>query len=42
MTNARLASLMARGTAVLGCRTAILCGAMSWVSERHLVSAISN
>jgi len=38
----RLDSLMARGTAFLGCETAILCGAMSWVSERHLVSAVSN
>lgn len=34
--------LMQRGTEFLGCETAILCGAMSWVSERHLVSAISN
>ena len=42
MTTAKLASLMARGTEFLGCETAILCGAMSWVSERHLVSAISN
>lgn len=42
MTNAKLASLMARGTEFLGCEAAILCGAMSWVSERHLVSAISN
>jgi enoyl-[acyl-carrier protein] reductase II len=33
--------LMQRGAAFLGCETAILCGAMSWVSERHLVSAIS-
>ncbi len=33
---------MARGAAFLGSETAILCGAMSWVSERHLVSAISN
>jgi enoyl-[acyl-carrier protein] reductase II len=33
---------MARGTALLGSEVAILCGAMSWVSERHLVSAISN
>ena len=33
---------MARGTAFLGSEYAILCGAMSWVSERHLVSAISN
>ena len=35
-------ALMARGAAFLGSETAILCGAMSWVSERHLVSAISN
>ncbi len=34
--------LCARGTAFLGCRIAIMGGAMSWVSERHLVSAISN
>ena len=34
--------LMARGTAFLGSGTAILCGAMSWVSERNLVAAISN
>ena len=34
--------LMQRGTDFLGCETAILCGAMSWVSERNLVSAISN
>lgn len=33
---------MQRGTDFLGCETAILCGAMSWVSERNLVSAISN
>ncbi|TFU01526.1 2-nitropropane dioxygenase [Polymorphobacter arshaanensis] len=33
---------MARGTAFLGSRYAIMAGAMSWVSERHLVSAISN
>ncbi|MDZ7588174.1 MAG: nitronate monooxygenase [Parasphingorhabdus sp.] len=37
-----LEALMARGTEFLGCETAIMCGAMSWVSERHLVSAISN
>jgi enoyl-[acyl-carrier protein] reductase II len=37
-----LAALMARGTAFLGSETAILCGAMSWVSERTLVSAMSN
>ncbi len=33
---------MQRGTEFLGCESAILCGAMSWVSERNLVSAISN
>ncbi|MES2494017.1 MAG: nitronate monooxygenase [Pseudomonadota bacterium] len=33
---------MARGAAFLGTEYAILCGAMSWVSERSLVSAISN
>jgi len=42
MTNAKLASLMARGADFLGCEVAILCGAMSWVSERNLVAAISN
>ncbi len=39
---ARLDALWARGTAFLGCQVAIMGGAMSWVSERHLVSAISN
>jgi len=34
--------LMQRGIDFLGSETAILCGAMSWVSERNLVSAISN
>src|SRR5687768_12578888 len=38
----RLKELMARGTAFLGTEWAILGGAMSWISERHLVSAISN
>jgi len=33
---------MRRGTEFLGCEYAVLCGAMSWVSERNLVSAISN
>ena len=33
---------MARGAEFLGAETAILCGAMSWVSERNLVAAISN
>ena len=35
-------ALMQRGTAFLGSEYAVLCGAMSWVSERNLVSAISN
>ncbi len=39
---ARLERLWARGAEFLGCRIAIMGGAMSWVSERHLVSAISN
>jgi enoyl-[acyl-carrier protein] reductase II len=38
----RLARLWARGTAFLGSEVAILGGAMSWVSERHLVAVISN
>ena len=38
----RLHRRMARGAAFLGSEVAILCGAMSWVSERHLVAAISN
>src|ERR1700755_557231 len=38
----RLNELMHRGTEFLGCEGAILGGAMSWVSERNLVSAISN
>lgn len=38
----RLARLWAPGCAVLGTEHAILGGAMSWVSERNLVSAISN
>ena len=39
---AQLDRLWARGCAFLGCEVAILGGAMSWVSERHLVAAISN
>ena len=39
---AGLDRLQARGAAFLGSRHAILGGAMSWVSERRLVSAISN
>src|ERR1043165_1736725 len=33
---------MARGTEFLGCDVAVLGGAMSWISERNLVSALSN
>lgn len=42
MTQSNLSTLMRRGTDFLSCETAIMCGAMSWVSERNLVSAISN
>jgi enoyl-[acyl-carrier protein] reductase II len=42
MISARLSALMARGNAFLGSEVAIVCGAMSWVSERHLVAAVSN
>ncbi len=35
-------ALMQRGTDFLGSEYAVLCGAMSWVSERNLVSAMSN
>ncbi|NKC29915.1 NAD(P)H-dependent flavin oxidoreductase [Falsiroseomonas selenitidurans] len=39
---AALDSLMAQGAAFLGSRYAIMGGAMSWVSERNLVAALSN
>lgn len=39
---AKLSDLWQRGTDFLGCEHAILGGAMTWVSERNLVSAISN
>jgi enoyl-[acyl-carrier protein] reductase II len=38
----RLQTLMQRGCDFLGSEVAILCGAMSWVSERNLVAAMSN
>ncbi len=38
----RLDHLTARGRALLGSDYAIMAGAMTWVSERNLVSAISN
>ncbi|NQV47248.1 MAG: nitronate monooxygenase [Rhodospirillaceae bacterium] len=39
---ARLEMLWRSGCQFLGTRYAIMAGAMSWLSERHLVSAISN
>src|SRR5215472_15155793 len=39
--NAELDRLWARGRKVLGCDVAIMGGAMTWVSERNLVAAIS-
>ena len=39
---AELDRLMARGAAFFGARYALMGGAMSWVSERHLVAALSN
>src|SRR5260370_42356958 len=39
---AELDRLWARGRDVLGCDLAIMGGAMTWVSERNLVAAISN
>jgi enoyl-[acyl-carrier protein] reductase II len=38
----RLTRRMARGCEFLGSEVAIMCGAMSWVSERNLVAAMSN
>ncbi len=37
-----LDNLWAKGRALLGTRYAIMGGAMTWVSERHLVAAMSN
>jgi enoyl-[acyl-carrier protein] reductase II len=42
MSQDRLGRLMKRGTDFLGCEVAIMGGAMSWISERNLVSALSN
>src|SRR5690348_16377541 len=41
-TRGDLAQLWRRGTEFLGSDLAIMGGAMTWVSERHLVAAISN
>ncbi len=38
----QLQNLWKRGTDFLGCEHAIMGGAMSWVSERNLVAALSN
>src|SRR5215469_13903966 len=38
----RLDLLWRRGCDFLGTRLAVMGGAMTWVSERHLVAAISN
>lgn len=40
--SSRLKPLMQRGTDFLGTKLAIMGGAMSWISERNLVAAISN
>lgn len=40
--NAQLQALWKRGSDFLGCPLAIMGGAMSWVSEHKLVSALSN
>ena len=41
-TRDRLDELWCRGLECLGTRYAIMGGAMTWVSERHLVAALSN
>src|SRR5215469_17172727 len=41
-SRAELDRLWACGTDLLGCELAIMGGAMTWVSERNLVAAISN
>jgi len=42
MAATRIEQLWRRGREFLGAEHAIMGGAMSWISERHLVSAISN
>src|SRR6188768_1817221 len=41
-TYSKTRHLMQRGSEFLGSKYAIMAGAMSWVSERNLVAAISN
>ncbi|MCL2469333.1 MAG: nitronate monooxygenase [Alphaproteobacteria bacterium] len=40
--SSRLRPLMERGCDFLGSKVAIMAGAMSWISERNLIAAISN
>jgi enoyl-[acyl-carrier protein] reductase II len=40
--NKSISNLFSRGNKFLGTKYPIMCGAMTWVSERNLVSAISN
>lgn len=40
--NEKLSKLMERGTKILGSKYAILGGAMTWISDSNLVSAMSN
>jgi enoyl-[acyl-carrier protein] reductase II len=42
MQTTTLTKLWKRGTDFLGTKHSIMCGAMSWVSEHNLVSAVSN
>ncbi len=38
----KMEKLMARGSAFLGCRYPVICGAMTWVSEPNLIAAVCN
>lgn len=40
--NKKILKLMERGSKVLGCKYAIMGGAMTWISESNLTSALSN
>lgn len=40
--NEKILKLMERGSKVLGCKYAIMGGAMTWISESNLTSALSN
>jgi enoyl-[acyl-carrier protein] reductase II len=42
LARGRLDRLWRRGAEFLGCELSLMGGAMTWVSERHLVAAISN